>query len=619
MKKIFLYLSFLIILTCAKEDSQNPNTPPSQISRQYTLSVSTGDGGSVSTAGGTFSQGTQVSITATPNAGYSFSGWSNGSTANPLTVTLNSNTSLTANFEALPNTYTVTLTAGEGGTVGGGGAYEEGAQITVIATPEEGFQFVGWSNGSLEPSLDIIIENNLELLATFEILDVVMKTKTILIDSDVSALDIQSTFYNVSGPFTYKSDGNDYIFYPGNPNLNSDLDIYNQSQNFTKENIPAIPSFVLHNVDGYWEFLKTDYTAKFWGARNFEIRDNFIVIGDGNEIGVNFWEWSGDTYFGEILNGGNINWVKVNDDLNRGFFHGSAIGDLNNDGLMDVGGTPGWYGRPSEYANQYGENSIKIFTQNSLNNFQVSDDLLNYGNDNPPFTFSFADVFGDSRDEIITADYGGGDPSTNPELNQIRIFSFDDDTGKYELYWKSNNSSDLYNAAAGLGATSIKVVDFDNDGIKDISVAREGEALNGDGVSGWEIWIGNGDGTFYPNFSTYNTRNQLEFREFYIMDVNLDGFEDIILRPFHYGSYYRNNPVWWNVAENNGIKFNHLIWINQGNGTFNYYNEKELKVEGINIDNVHPYMKNGKLHFVGTYTDNWYEKELITYDFMINL
>jgi len=258
---------------------------------------------------------------------------------------------------------------------------------------------------------------------------------------------------------------------------------------------------------------------------------------------------------------------------------------------MDVGGTPGWYGRPSEYANQYGENSIKIFTQNSLNNFQVSDDLLNYGNDNPPFTFSFADVFGDSRDEIITADYGGGDPSTNPELNQIRIFSFDDDTGKYELYWKSNNSSDLYNAAAGLGATSIKVVDFDNDGIKDISVAREGEALNGDGVSGWEIWIGNGDGTFYPNFSTYNTRNQLEFREFYIMDVNLDGFEDIILRRFHYGSYYRNNPVWWNVAENNGIKFNHLIWINQGNGTFHYYNEKELKVEGINIDNVHPYMK----------------------------
>ena len=34
--------------------------------------------------GGTFASGTQVSITATPSSGYSFSGWSNGSTTNPL-------------------------------------------------------------------------------------------------------------------------------------------------------------------------------------------------------------------------------------------------------------------------------------------------------------------------------------------------------------------------------------------------------------------------------------------------------------------------------------------------------------------------------------------------------
>ena len=97
----------LLLLTCAKEDSQAPNTPPSQITRQNTLTVSAGDGGSVSTTGGTFASGTQVSITATPNAGYSFSGWSDGSTANPLNVTLNSNTTITANFELLPM-YTVT-------------------------------------------------------------------------------------------------------------------------------------------------------------------------------------------------------------------------------------------------------------------------------------------------------------------------------------------------------------------------------------------------------------------------------------------------------------------------------------------------------------------------------
>ena len=599
MKKLPLYISLLLLITCAKEDSQAPNTPPSQITRQNTLTVSAGDGGSVSTTGGTFSQGTQVSITATPNAGYSFSGWSNGSTANPLTVTLNSNTTITANFEALPNTYTVTLTAGEGGIVTGGGAYEEGTQITVIATPEEGFQFTGWSNGSLELSLDILVDNNIELLANFEMLDIVMKTKTILIDSDLLPQQIQSTFYNVSGVFTYKSGNSDYIFYPGSPNLNSDLDIYNQSLlGYSRDHIPNIPSLILKNIDGYWEFFKTDYDAKFWGSRNFEIKENFVVVGDGNEIGDDGLDWKGDTFFGEIMNDGNINWVRVNDDANMAYFHGSAIGDLNSDGLMDIGGAPA--------------SPIKIFIQNNDKSFEVSDDLINYGNINSPFTLNFADVFGDSRDEIITADYGAGDPSNNSELNQIRIYSYDDSTEKFELHWKSNNST-IYNI--GLGATSIKVVDLNNDGIKDISVAREDIDKHA-----FEVWIGNGDGTYYSKFtSPVWTQDEMQFREFYIMDVNLDGFDDIILRPFHYGSLYRNNPVWWNVYENNGIMFNHLIWINQGDGSFSHYNEKELKVEGINIDNVHAYMKNGKLHFVGTFTDNWYEKELITYDFMINL
>ena len=49
-----IYLSLLLLLTCAKEDSQTPNTRPSDITNQNTLSVSSGEGGSVSSAGDTF-------------------------------------------------------------------------------------------------------------------------------------------------------------------------------------------------------------------------------------------------------------------------------------------------------------------------------------------------------------------------------------------------------------------------------------------------------------------------------------------------------------------------------------------------------------------------------------
>ena len=168
MKRLPIYISLLLLLTCAKEDSQNPNTPPSDITKQYTLTVSAGEGGSVSTPGGTFSSGTQVSITATPSEGYSFSGWSNGSSDNPLSVTLNSNTSVTANFQVIVNSYTLTVIAGEGGSVSSeGGEYEEGTEVTITATPDEGYEFTEWSDGSSEESITLQVNSNLEITANF--------------------------------------------------------------------------------------------------------------------------------------------------------------------------------------------------------------------------------------------------------------------------------------------------------------------------------------------------------------------------------------------------------------------------------------------------------------------
>ena len=74
-------------------------TPEAPAPTQYTLSVSSGEGGSVSAMGGTYDEGTSVTITATPNDGYVFTGWSDGSTNSEISITLNSNISLSASFE----------------------------------------------------------------------------------------------------------------------------------------------------------------------------------------------------------------------------------------------------------------------------------------------------------------------------------------------------------------------------------------------------------------------------------------------------------------------------------------------------------------------------------------
>jgi uncharacterized repeat protein (TIGR02543 family) len=79
------------------------NTDPDNTT--YTLSTSVSGSGSVSPSSGTYNEGTTVSITATPSSGYSFSYWSGDAsgTSNPVTITMNSNKTVTAVFVADDN------------------------------------------------------------------------------------------------------------------------------------------------------------------------------------------------------------------------------------------------------------------------------------------------------------------------------------------------------------------------------------------------------------------------------------------------------------------------------------------------------------------------------------
>jgi len=74
----------------------------------YTLSASVNPSGAGSVTrspnSSSYASGTVVTVTATPNSGYVFSSWSGAATgsANPTTVTMNANKTLTANFTAAP-------------------------------------------------------------------------------------------------------------------------------------------------------------------------------------------------------------------------------------------------------------------------------------------------------------------------------------------------------------------------------------------------------------------------------------------------------------------------------------------------------------------------------------
>jgi len=493
MRTFLLFITLSLLISCGKDDF----TPISK----YTLSVTATDGGTVSSPGGSYNEGSSVTITASPNSEYIFENWSNGSTENPLTITVNQNISLTANF--VKRKYPLTINIQGEGTVreeivssaksSDPTEYNSGTTVRLTAVPSgEWSVFDSWTGDINDENsiIEFIIDEPKEITVNFEESSLILKSNVTTIDnSSISSQDVMRSFYIVSGVFPYVSDGVQYMFYPGSSDW-----VAGFSDNLTKNDIPPMPSQILRKIDGGWEFFKTDLNAYFWGARNFEIIDNYIAIGDGNEIGPDgpSWSgeeqtdnnWNGDLYFGEIVGGGNINWTKVNSIEDRIYSHGTTIGDINGDGLLDVGSAP-----------NAGQNTLKIYTQELDGTFTNNDDLLQLVDNRQPFTLDFSDLDNDGIDEIITANYGGGDPSQDPLLNNIRVYKYSSSSEQFEINFMSNNSTAFYDI--GLGATSILTEDFDGDGIKDIVVARE----DIDGHS-FEIWKGISDGSYVPHFSS---------------------------------------------------------------------------------------------------------------------
>jgi hypothetical protein len=90
----------LMLINCSADSGGSDSvTPPAPVQKtKYTVSIIAATGGAVSTAGGSYDQGQTFSVTATASNGYVFSSWSDGNTNATRTITVSSNTNLTANF-----------------------------------------------------------------------------------------------------------------------------------------------------------------------------------------------------------------------------------------------------------------------------------------------------------------------------------------------------------------------------------------------------------------------------------------------------------------------------------------------------------------------------------------
>lgn len=175
VKRIKCLLIFSLLLFACSTPEAN-HVEPHPIVEKHSLSLNASEGGAVSPTDGIYDLGSSVTITAIPDNEYVFTGWSNGSTENPITITLNADINLIASFSK--RIYSLNINIISQGTVSetiiqsGGKAtdYTSGTVIQLHANPDNGWRFVGWSgaaSSTINP-LEFTIDQTKYIDATFE-------------------------------------------------------------------------------------------------------------------------------------------------------------------------------------------------------------------------------------------------------------------------------------------------------------------------------------------------------------------------------------------------------------------------------------------------------------------
>ncbi len=139
----------------------------------YNVSYSAGDGGTIngSTSQVVIKGEAAETVVAVPNSGYKFVRWSDGVTTAERTDIITADLEVSAIFEAIPK-YTITYKESEGGKINGTltqTAYEGESYEAVEAIPDDGYEFVKWSDGVTDPVRTDISSEDKEITAIFNL------------------------------------------------------------------------------------------------------------------------------------------------------------------------------------------------------------------------------------------------------------------------------------------------------------------------------------------------------------------------------------------------------------------------------------------------------------------
>ncbi len=171
------------------------------VQEEYTLTVNVVGNGTVSKNPdqATYHYGDVVQLTPNAATGWTFSVWGGDASgsANPLSVTMTGNKTITATFTR--DEYTLAINLIGDGSVGKNpdkATYHHGEVVTLTATADPGWTFSGWGGDALgsDNPVTVTMTGNKAVTATFTQNEYTL-TVTVVGDGSITTLPLQSTYH----------------------------------------------------------------------------------------------------------------------------------------------------------------------------------------------------------------------------------------------------------------------------------------------------------------------------------------------------------------------------------------------------------------------------------------
>ncbi len=576
--------------------------------RQYPLSIVIEGQGtikeeivSIKSFSTNYSSGTVVKLTAVPNVGWEFSGWSGDSTTtiNPISLSIIKPVSLKALFVKEEDIkFTTNLDTVTNKNI------IDSTQLSISITskiPVNGVAFsisATWLDSSKQIfKIDTTLtQSNLKLILNgFK--NAGNYSISVTATSKSSTANYTNKIFNTTRAVSWVIDS---IYAPSpnqvaefrNSRMMGRMIFFNQNniENFIvggatwfgNPNHILYPPLWFNKPTQNWNLVKELSSVDVSDIRNWRFLDDgsgFVIAETGPEWPDITWPY-GNMYVARFQ-GSSLSWTKVNQ--NKSFYHDVATGDINGDGITDIVG--------SHMGTRNGNNdNPHIYLGKTDGTFE---ELINVLPTTPPDypdapsggDVEIYDIDGDGQSEIIN--FGA-----YPNVYSIQYFKYDKvaKTFNKKLYFKGDNPMNIpttyddsrlktnyLNNFKGYMPVGKRFQDFNGDGKMDF--LSESEGLT--------VWYGQGNGNFTP------IRVNREGSGHLILDLESDGDPDVI-------------PFFLNFGNKNTIQeidLTPMIFINDDGIvrrlSSNNYKITKNQFGGNTPDNLLPFIRNGKLCFGG--------------------